>query len=203
MEEGPIHERTKALGMGKGFLGACVVALALGSVISATTGATGVRTCGGKPVTIAKGNGDNLITGTKGADVIAAGGGNDLIQANEGRDRVCGEGGNDLIQGDAGKGVYLDGGPGRDQIEGDDNADLIILGGGRDSGSVTDNPYSPSYSAGAYGFAGDDDEHGGRGDDELFGNEGDDTLRGERGTDSCDAGGDPGDVEKTCETDPV
>ncbi len=185
---------------------AALVGIALifvAALLVATPRADAVRTCGGKPATISKGDGDNLIEGTTGRDVIVAGGGHDLIQGFEGRDYICGEDGNDLIQGNEGNNQFLSGGRGRDQIEGDDSDDLIRLGAGKDSGSITNHPLTGPYQAGAYGFAGNDDIAGATGDDELFGDEGNDALRGGAGTDTCDAGGQPGDTEDGCEGDPI
>ena len=180
-----------------------IALILVATLLFAATRADAVRTCGGKPATISKGDGDNSIEGTTGRDVIVAGGGEDLILGLGGRDYICGEDGNDLVQGNEGNHQFLSGGRGRDQVEGDDSDDVIRLGEGQDSGSVTDNPFSPSYSAGAYGFAGNDDITGGTGDDELFGDEGDDALRGGAGTDTCDAGGQAGDTEDGCEGDPT
>lgn len=118
------------------------------------------------------GDGDDVIVGTKAADVIKAGRGNDRVRALDGDDIVCGEEGDDVISGGSGN-DRLFGGDGDDTIKGDAGNDL--LAGQRDDDSLS-------------GGGGDDEVDGGSGNDRVRGLGGDDVLRGGAGTDRIDGG---------------
>ncbi len=75
--------------------------------------------------------GDNVISGTNGADVINAKGGDDIISAGAGADVVFGGNGDDIIDGGAGA-DYLDGGKGNDVLKGGAGADILVGGAGDD-----------------------------------------------------------------------
>ena len=112
-------------------------------------------------------DGAETIWGEDGADSILGGGGNDLIDAGtagNGRDTVLGGGGDDTIYGARFGAIgraSLDGGAGRDLIEGSGD----IFGNGSDESMV-----------------------GGEGDDTLLGDLGNDTLRGGAGNDVLNGG---------------
>jgi hypothetical protein len=132
-------------------------------VLLAAVPAGARRTCDGKPATIQRGDGDNDLAGTPGADVIVAGGGDDSVEAGGGRDRVCGEGGNDALHGGVGGDPLVNGGRGRDQLIGADGADQVAGGKGDEVGTV---PFrAGTLEATLIGGAGDDDLLGGLGGD--------------------------------------
>jgi uncharacterized protein len=89
--------------------------------------------CKGVPATIVGGPGRDVITGTKGDDVIVARGGNDRIDAGRGDDLVCSGGGNDRVHGGRGRDVIygqagndrLFGGPGKDRLFGGKGNDRL------------------------------------------------------------------------------
>ena len=118
------------------------------------------------------GDADDVIVGTKNADVIKAGRGNDRVRALDGDDVVCGEEGDDVISGGAGN-DRLFGGDGNDAIKGDAGNDLVA--GQRDDDSLS-------------GGGGDDEVDGGSGDDRVRGLGGADVLRGGAGVDRIDGG---------------
>ena len=118
------------------------------------------------------GDADDVIVGTKDADVIKAGRGNDRVRALDGDDSVCGEEGDDVISGGSGN-DRLFGGDGNDAIKGDAGNDLVA--GQRDDDSLS-------------GGGGDDEVDGGSGDDRVRGLGGADVLRGGAGIDRIDGG---------------
>ncbi len=155
-----------------------MVAVLLGLTVGSST--AGGPKCLGKTATIVRGDGDNDIQGTPGADVIIAGGGQDFVEAHGNKDRVCGEGGSDLIF--TGPGAdKIAAGKGRDEIHGVGGNDDLRGGEGDDSGIV---PHQGStINAG------------------LYGEEGNDELNGNPGVDLCD-GGDGTDALDNCEVFP-
>lgn len=118
------------------------------------------------------GDGDDVIVGTKAADVIKAGRGNDRVRALDGDDVVCGEQGDDVLSGGSGN-DRLFGGDGDDVLKGDAGNDL--LAGQRDDDALS-------------GGGGDDEVDGGSGDDRVRGLGGNDVLRGGAGVDRIDGG---------------
>ncbi|MCW3783881.1 hypothetical protein OM960_20315 [Defluviimonas sp. CAU 1641] len=102
---------------------------------------------------------DNIITGSKGQDVLHGFGGDDVISSGNGDDRLFGGAGDDR----------LDGGNGADAILGGDGADILIGGNGDDT---------------LMGGAGDDVIDGGRGNDLIDGGAGNDVLFGDLGRDT-------------------
>jgi Ca2+-binding RTX toxin-like protein len=131
-------------------------------------------TCFGVPATIVGTAGNDVITGTSGADVIVAGAGNDTINGLGGNDRICGDAGNDTINAGSGDDFVL-GGSGSDNISGSDGNDTLV--GNPGAGSNDDGGDTIS------GGAGDDFLDGWFGNDNLRGGPGNDQLRGEAGTD--------------------
>ena len=126
--------------------------------------------------------GDDIINAGNGADVVMAGGGNDTVQAGQGRDTVYGQGGDDAIVGGKGKDTLIGGG-GNDDIRGNDGVDTLDGGAGRDE---------------LRGGQGADVVTGGSGADVLVGGIRPDVLDGERGTDSYNGGA----GSDTCAVDP-
>jgi Ca2+-binding RTX toxin-like protein len=105
-------------------------------------------------------DGDDLIVGTPGPDVILGGGGRDRINGKSGNDVLCGEDGDDKLVGGAGNDA-LRGGEGNDRLTG--GADDDDLDGG----------------------AGDDRLSGGGGNDTLLGGIDADRINGGSGLDHC------------------
>ena len=162
------------------FAGATTLALCLLGSLALGRAAPPPK-CHGEPATIAKGDGDNEITGTVGPDVIVAGGGDDRIFAKAGEDTVCGGQGIDLIAGEENNDT-LSGGRGRDAVVGGPGDDLSS-GGIGDDGGVT----RIGLVAGVNGDGGEDQIRGGGGDDVLSSNDIDeaDNLDGGPDTDTC------------------
>ena len=119
------------------------------------------------------------IVGGAGNDTIVGGSGNDTIIDNYGSNNIDGGAGDDVIiangldlQPDC-KGSTVNGGEGRDYIEGS-NANDNLNG---------DTEYDVIY-----GLGGDDNIHGGAGNDYLDGGEGNDTIYGDEGNDNLVGG---------------
>jgi cysteine-rich repeat protein len=101
----------------------------------------GFAACMGRIATIIGTPGDDVLVGTRRADVIAGLGGNDTIFGNAGRDIICGGEGDDMLYGgstndviDGGPGDdFIDGGSGKDDIKGGDGDDNMIGGGNKDT----------------------------------------------------------------------
>ena len=168
-------------------------------------------------------NGDDVIRGTAGVDVIDARGGNDTICslqgddeivggdgndkifAGLGNDTVHGGAGNDLLVGGAG-GDTLHGETGNDRIQGGDDGDTLHGDGGLDV--IRGGNGHDTITGGTH----DDRIWGNLGRDSLFGGDGNDVLRGGAWLDSMNGGAgnndgctltDPGgldEVRSQCET---
>lgn len=162
---------------------------------SGTVSATAL--CNNKTVTVdislgqVPTNGDDVILGTSGDDVInalaghdtiCAGDGDDIINGGWGSDWVDGGDGDDTIDG-AGNSDYLKGGNGIDTISGGHKSDRIYGDSGND---VLD---GGDYSDLIYGGTGEDLIYGGAGNDRLFGQGGADEIHGEDGNDKLYGGG--------------
>ena len=132
------------------------------------------RSCLGVPATHAGTNGDDVIRGTRRADVIVAGAGDDVIEARDGRDLICAGAGNDGIRG------------GFTQDRGPDGADRILGGAGNDvmSGNQGNDVI--------WGEAGNDTINGGTGRDACSGGSGNNRLR------ACEASAPPPPVGGSC-----
>lgn len=96
-------------------------------------------------------NGDDVLRGTRGADVIHGLAGNDFIRGLRGNDQLFGDAGNDTLRG----------GRGNDVLSGGADNDRLVGGRGRDA---------------LIGGSGDDTLIGGRGNDLLAGGAGHDTA---------------------------
>jgi Ca2+-binding RTX toxin-like protein len=153
-------------------------------------------TCFDQAATIADHHGE--IVGTSGSDVIIGDGGRNTIHAGGGStDLVCAGGGNDVVNANqvaGGDGLYVDGGPGDDFIEGSGYAHIELYGGkGRD------HIRAPGFGTDSRLFGGDgrdqieggegpDTIFGGGGSDRILGSGGEDRLSGEDGDDTLDGG---------------
>ncbi len=166
------------------------------------------------------GDGKDTVWGGSGADLAYGEGGDDQVFGNDGDDRLDGGFGVDILEGNDGADRAF-GGPdadlviggtraigardvGRDQLYGDDGADVLI-GDNADNAAApatypTDLTTSPAnagegdfLSGGlgddkAYGGLGADEVHGDAGADDVEGNNGADTLFGEAGADDLIGG---------------
>ena len=131
-------------------------------VFTGSNGADRLRSFAGDDTVNSGGGADSLRTDA-GNDVINSGGGADTIRAGGGRDLIDASRGRDDINAGGGSDTVLAGG-GRDDVNGAGGADVIDGGGGRDR---------------IVGGRGDDDMTGGRGADQFVfaRNSGDDTIR--------------------------
>lgn len=163
-------------------------------VVAAPTGpatATGATCESTAPSpTVVGSNGDDVLLGTPGRDVIAGGNGHDIVYGLGGNDMLLGGNGNDTLYGGDGADLLL-GGNGTDTgfgNGGDDSAcggndgDVLVAGAGNDSlaGGNGDDILSAGF--------GDDRAVGENGDDLLTGGPGDDDLRSGNGSDIVGGG---------------
>lgn len=125
--------------------------------------------------------GDDLIYGTSGDDLIDGLGGWDQIYAGDGNDIVYSGTGWSSVHGDAGN-DWLYGGADHDSLYGDDGDDVIA------GGDSTDYLYGGIGVDTLHGDGGDDELDGGEGNDHLYGGEGLDTLNGREGDDYMQGG---------------
>ena len=143
------------------------------------------------------GEGDDILVGTAGADVIEAGGGDDTIIGVEGDDIIDGGTGDDTISGAGGDDTII-GGEGSDTVsfEEDTAGVQVDLGAGTATGAGTGTDTITEVENVA-GGAGDDiivgDEfdnvlEGGAGNDTITAGDGNDTLVGGEGNDFLYAG---------------
>lgn len=161
------------------------------------------------PDVIDAGDGDDLVCARAGDDEIVGGPGDDTIHGGRGADRIVGGTGADIIRGGRGADLVwgesgadrVIGGPGRDEVWSGAGDDVVRGGGGRDvvRGGIGDDRISGGKGGdGLSGSAGNDRVFGGPGDDVLSGVEGADILRGGRGFDAC-VGGPGRDRIRRCE----
>lgn len=141
-------------------------------------------------------DGDDVLVGTAGPDVIRAGSGDDVVYGLGGDDVICGGNGLDRLFGGPGDDA-IDGGNGDDLVVGEDGADRVYGARG------VDTVYGGSGSDLLDGAEGDDVVGGGTASDRLGGSHGDDTLVGGGDSDSV-VGGSGSDTctaetEDTCE----
>ncbi|MCZ2813787.1 ExeM/NucH family extracellular endonuclease [Modestobacter sp. VKM Ac-2979] len=87
--------------------------------------------CQGLEPTLVGTEGDDVLRGGNGVDVIMGLGGNDTITGGNGADIICGGAGDDVIRGGNGSDVLL-GGAGDDELYGDNGSDTLIGGPGTD-----------------------------------------------------------------------
>ncbi len=165
------------------------------------------------------GNGDGLIYGTDGAELITPGyvdengdivdggdavfpgdgpdddgifalGGDDTVEGGAGDDDIFGGTGNDLIYGGAGNDSILGNGP--DYQVGDVDDDTIYGGAGDDylrGDAGNDSVFGGEGNDSVYGGYGDDTIFGGAGNDEMYGGYDDDTIYGGEGNDTITGSG--------------
>jgi Ca2+-binding RTX toxin-like protein len=136
-------------------------------VLEGSSGRT-VRPETGKGTTMAVilgDNADNIMTGTRFADVIIGFGGNDEIRGRGGSDLIYGGRGSDDLRGNAGHDLIV-GGSGNDDIVGDEGNDILL--GGADNDTLQAGLGNDAL----YGGAGNDTLDGGGGNDLLWGGPG-------------------------------
>lgn len=103
------------------------------AIAAADTAAAADRTkCFGKEATILGTNGDDVIRGTRGQDVIKAYGGDDVIYGFRGNDFICAGGGDDTVYASKGNDKVWGGG-GDDTIFGGQGNDVMYGVWGNDS----------------------------------------------------------------------
>ena len=143
--------------------GVCLL-IALQCVFFVSPASAGTFKCFGKRPTIVQREGQILIRGTSGADVILIreGRGNH-VKSRGGNDRVCDRGSTSVIQGGAGR-DRISAGQNDDTAHGGDGDDIMKGGNGARDGDEL------------VGGKGDDDIDGGKGLDFLYGEEGKDEL---------------------------
>ena len=135
-------------------------------------------------------DGDDVILGTAGSDVIDAGAGNDVVCGGDGDDVISGGAGKDVIFGGAGD-DRINAGQGVDTVDAGDGDDVVAGGRGKDTidgGAGEDVLRGNKGDDTLSGGVGADLLRGGRDNDVLNGNAGQDVLRGERGVDALDGG---------------
>ncbi|MCV3765380.1 calcium-binding protein [Rhizobium sp. TRM95796] len=118
-------------------------------------------------------SGDDIVTGTDGADYVWGFLGNDTLNGGAGDDMLYGHGGKDKLLGGAGK----------DTLHGYDGADQLNGGAG------VDTVYGYEGGDAISGDDGDDTLYGDSGNDRLFGGNDDDALDGGDGADTLSGGG--------------
>jgi len=163
--------------------------------IPAASSAAAVK-CDGKTPTITGTNGDDVIDGTDGPDIIHAKGGNDIIKGGDGKDIICGGAGDDEIRGGK-SGDLLIGGAGNDLIIGGSGHDKARGGKGDDTvdgGKGDDKIKAGGGADNADGGKGDDIIKGASGNDTLIGGPQNDVINGGGGDDRC-----AGNTEENCE----
>ncbi|GAA3649967.1 hypothetical protein GCM10022237_07140 [Nocardioides ginsengisoli] len=194
---------------------AALAALSALVAASPTPAADAVRlgaarpTCAGLKATIVGTRGNDVIRGTKRADVIVGLGGNDRIVGRGGDDVICGGGGNDKIT-VTGRSARVYGGAGDDRLTAEGAGSTLYGEAGHDvltasaggvaliGGDGDDEIHGADVPGRADGGPGDDlillgrghdtRVHGGPGSDRIFGGPGNDRLDGDDGIDECHGG---------------
>lgn len=126
---------------------------------------------------------NEIIVGSRGADLIYAQGGDDTVYGDAGNDKIFGGFGIDRLYG----------GDGSDTIYGGDNPDLMDGGAGDDFLYGESSGSDINGNDQVIGGAGNDYVNGGIGIDKLFGGSGDDRIFGEQDTDPFTHGDDGND----------
>ncbi|MDD2729888.1 calcium-binding protein [Malikia sp.] len=128
-------------------------------------------------------NGDDLLHGTTGADILDGGNGDDILFGDEGADNLIGGNGNDTLYAgdDSHQGTAPDDYNNPDILSGGNGNDVLYAG--EDAWEYQD---GDTYSVEYFG----DILDGGNGNDTLYGSTGGDTLTGGNGDDALytDAG---------------
>ncbi|MFT5944279.1 MAG: Ca2+-binding RTX toxin-like protein [Yoonia sp.] len=138
-----------------------------------TDGATGGDGVDGNDV-IAGGTGEDLIYGGGGDDTITGGADDDTVYGGTGDDDIDGGTGNDFLLGGDGN-DNIEGGTGDDTLCGQDGDDTLFGGAGNDI---------------LEGMNDNDVLFGGAGDDRIYGDAGNDVIEGGAGADQIYAGSD-------------
>lgn len=125
-------------------------------------------------------NGNDVLLGTLGDDIINGGNGNDYLYGDEGNDTLNGGGGDDTLDGWTGNDT-LNGGNGNDTLLGWYGNDVLNGGSGNDTlaGEFDDDTLDGGSGKDFLsGGDGNDTLDGGSDSDTLYGGEGNDTLKG-------------------------
>lgn len=171
-----------------------VVVLAYAPALAGADTPVGSATC--TAATIVGTDGNDVLVGTAGPDVIGAGDGDDVVYGLGGDDVLCGGNGVDRLFGGPGD-DEIDGGNGNDLVVGEDGADRVYGARG------VDTVFGGAGGDALEGADGNDVVGGGTGADRLGGSDGVDVLVGGGGSDS--AAGGPGsdtctaEAKNTCE----
>jgi Ca2+-binding RTX toxin-like protein len=106
-----------------------VAALAATALLAVpgTAAAQAQPTCFGREATIVRGDGNDVVDGTNGDDVIVTGAGEDRVDGRRGRDRICSGLGDDDVLGRGGADL-IDGGWGFDALSGGSGGDQAVGG---------------------------------------------------------------------------
>ena len=134
-----------------------------------------------QPVDETDGNGDGILMGGLGHDMLAGGVGDDQLDGLAGNDQLMGGAGDD----------WLYGREGMDMLQGDAGNDWLYAGAGADElhgGSNNDYLFGESGNDRLYGEHGNDELDGGNGHDVLIGDIGNDYLTGGKGNDELRGG---------------
>jgi hypothetical protein len=130
--------------------------------------------------------GIDMLFGGLGDDIIGGGADPDTVAGNRGDDRLYGQEGRDLLLGGLGE-DELYGGPGFDELHGQAGQDHLWGGDGNDlldGGSGDDRLHGEGDNDALFGLTGDDRLFGGPQSDALYGGSGDDRLFGGGGNDA-------------------
>ncbi len=134
--------------------------------------------------------GNDRVEGRAGSDDLFGGAGEDLLLGEDGNDALFGEAGNDILDGGAGDDTLV-GGPGNDVYRGGDGLLTIIEapGEGTDTLEVTaGGALHANVEIGVIVTAAGASLYGNELDNTLLGNSGADTLEGQAGADVLDGG---------------
>jgi|CXWL01.1.fsa_nt_gi Ca2+-binding RTX toxin-like protein len=143
-------------------------------------------------VNLVLGDGNGVVSGYSGTDLLLGGIGNNTLNGNGGNDILIGGAGSDILNGGAGNDT-IDGGTGDDTVTYENNANRVFINlntGSAITGSDTDTLYNIENAIGGngndniFGNAQDNRLNGGDGNDIIMGGGGDDIIDGSNGIDT-------------------
>ena len=108
------------------------------TILALNIGTNGDDVLGGTAGTdiILGGNGDDIIDGGEGNDLLLGGNGSDTMDGGSGNDLLSGGNGSDTLDGGEGN-DFLDGGNGDDTLDGGEGSDIVLGGNGNDTFNYT------------------------------------------------------------------